>query len=140
MAQDLLGPLLAMVGVTFIVWFYMYVRRIAAMREARLHPDHYKRTHNTSALPDEVNYSADNLKNLFEVPILFYALCLAAMATQIADPFMVMMAWLFVAFRALHSAIQCTYNRVMHRFMVYILSTSCLLAMFLRIAKMVFWG
>jgi len=31
------------------------------------------------------------------------------------------LAWLFVGLRVAHSAIQCSYNRVMHRFFAHIL-------------------
>ena len=33
------------------------------------------------------------------------------------------LAWGFVAGRVLHSLIQCSYNKVMHRFAVYVVST-----------------
>ena len=44
-------------------------------------------------------------------------LCAAALGMQ-SLPFRVL-AWLFVVLRALHSAIQCTYNKVMHRYRAY---------------------
>ena len=38
-------------------------------------------------------------------------------------------AWLFVALRIAHSAIQCSYNRVMHRFAVFLAGFALLGAM-----------
>jgi hypothetical protein len=70
---------------------------------------------------------ADNLKNLFEMPILFYAALLLSMVLMIQDPLLVQLSWSFVALRFVHSLVHCTYNRVMHRFFAYL--TSCLILM-----------
>ena len=61
--------------------------------------------------------------------MLFYALCLTLYATHLGGPFLLGGCWLFVALRAVHSAIQCTYNKVMHRFSVYFASTVLLFAL-----------
>lgn len=39
------------------------------------------------------------------------------------------LAWSFVALRTAHSLIHVTYNRVVHRFAVYVLGTLCVFAM-----------
>lgn len=70
-------------------------------------------------LSDEVNYSANNLKNLFEVPVLFYGLCLYLFVTGNVDTAYVVAAWLFFLFRVLHSVVHCTRNVVMLRFYLY---------------------
>lgn len=115
-------PMAAMVALTFFVWLRLYVERIGEMRERRIHPGKLA----TSAAAAGVlqrTQSADNFRNLFEVPVLFYALCLAATATGAITPFLLNGAWAFVVLRAAHSLIQCTYNKVMHRFSVYVAST-----------------
>ena len=38
-------------------------------------------------------------------------------------------AWIYVALRVAHSAIHCTYNRVLHRFAVFATSCAVLLGM-----------
>ena len=70
-------------------------------------------------LSDEVNYSANNLKNLFEVPILFYGLCLYLFVSGNVDTGYVTAAWLFFVLRTLHSIVHCTKNIVMLRFVLY---------------------
>ena len=70
--------------------------------------------------------ASDNFRNLFEVPVLFYALCAVLASAQHVSPFFVIGAWLYVALRCIHSAIHLTYNRVTHRFAVYVLSTAVL--------------
>ena len=66
---------------------------------------------------------SDNLKNLFEIPVLFYALTLYLFVTNHVDAAYVSAAWVFVAFRVLHSAVHCTINIVMVRFYLYAVST-----------------
>src|SRR5262249_61595942 len=73
--------------------------------------------------------AADNFRNLFEVPVLFYVLCLALYMTHRQSPAVLALCWVYVVLRALHSVIHCTYNNVMHRFLVYITSTVLLLGL-----------
>jgi hypothetical protein len=75
--QEIFLPMLAMMTLTALVWFYMYSRRIPAMYKAGLKAQTYT-TPDTVAehLPAEVNYSANNFNNLCQLPILFYGLCL----------------------------------------------------------------
>ena len=74
-------------------------------------------------IPEENNYPPNNLANLTELPLVFYALCLLLYATGLADVLDVAAAWAYFLFRVAHSAIQCTFNRVMLRFGVYMVSS-----------------
>jgi hypothetical protein len=64
-------------------------------------------------------------------------LCIALAANGGSTPGFVAAAWAYVGLRALHSLIHVTYNRVVHRFLVYVASTLLLfgmwIAFFLRI-------
>ncbi len=121
-------PALAMVGLTFIVLIVMFRRRVAQMKRDRIRPQAVSTSQQTAALFTDVA-PADNFRNLFEMPVLFYlALVVAAMTGQVTMPVLVL-AWTYVAARALHSAIHCTYNKVMHRFRAYALSAFVLLAL-----------
>ena len=81
---------------------------------------------------------ADNFKNLCELPILFYAVVALSIIAGAVTPLTVQLAWLFVAGRAVHSAIHCTYNAVPHRFAVYFGSALVLWAMWALLAAHVF--
>jgi hypothetical protein len=72
---------------------------------------------------------ADNFRNLFEVPVLFFALAAIALATGYVPGWLVVCAWLFVALRLLHSYIHCTYNKVYHRLAVFLASFGLLVGM-----------
>jgi hypothetical protein len=73
--------------------------------------------------------AADNFRNLFEVPVLFYALGAVALATHQVPDWLVVGAWIFVALRVVHSFIHCTYNKVMHRLAVFLTSFGLLVAL-----------
>ena len=113
-------PMLSTMALTAIVWFYMYAKRIPAMRRARVSVQTYTTPDKVvEHLPEEINYSANNLKNLFEVPILFYGLCLYLFVSGNVDTAYVVAAWLFFLLRAIHSIVHCTVNIVMLRFYLY---------------------
>jgi hypothetical protein len=133
--NPLLLPLLAMVGLTLAVWVRLYVVRVREMKRSRINPQRLAGSADKGLLKD--TRASDNFSNLFEVPVLFYALVLATIASGIADPALLVLAWAFVGLRALHSAIQCSYNRVMHRFTVYALGTVSLFLYLGRLAWLV---
>jgi hypothetical protein len=121
------GPFFATIGLTFVVWIYMYVRRIHFINSNRLTPEQMAIPGELARLsPAEVSNPSDNLKNLFEIPVLFYVLALYLFATQQVDSTYVIAGWIFAVFRMLHSAVHCTFNRVMLRFNLYLVSTLAL--------------
>lgn len=126
-------PMLALMVLTAIVWTYMYMKRIPAMYKVGLSAQTYTTRESISEhLPAKVNYPANNLKNLFELPILFYALCLYLFVSDNVDGLYLAAAWVFVALRTMHSAVHCTVNIVMLRFYVYLSSALLLWVMLLR--------
>jgi len=132
--QPLLLPLLALVFLTFLVWIFMYVTRLGEMKGKSIDPqDLDTRVHGQALLTDSPA-QADNLKNLFELPVLFYVAILLALVLMIRDSFLVQLAWGYVALRYVHSLIHCTYNRVMHRFIAYAASCLVLMIMWARLA------
>ena len=137
--KALLQPVLALMLLTLAVWILLYVRRIAYMKENRIDAQRLSTPERAAALiPEHVNHAGNNLKNLFELPVIFYALCLLLFATGLADRVYVFAAWVFVALRVVHSAIHCTTNRVMARFLAYMAGAVVLWFMVLRAALQVF--
>jgi len=122
--RAIFGPFLATMLLTLIVWVYMYVRRIRFITSSNLSPGDLSKPGELARLsPAAVSNPSDNLKNLFEIPVLFYALALYLFVTRQVDGAYVTAGWVFVAFRALHSAVHCTINIVMLRFYLYLIST-----------------
>ncbi|MFP5418541.1 MAG: MAPEG family protein [Gammaproteobacteria bacterium] len=123
-----LVPATAMVALTAVVWVRLFIERIAEMRARRIPAQGLATSHQSDALLRNT-LAADNFKNLFEIPVLFYVLCVALAITPTQTAFSGVGLWLFVVLRAAHSLIHCSYNNVMHRFTVYLLSTVLLFAM-----------
>jgi hypothetical protein len=129
------GPFLATMLLTLVVWVYMYVRRIGFIRRNAIGPADLAIPGELARIsPPAVSNPSDNLKNLFEIPVLFYALALYLFATQQVDAAYLGAAWVFAAFRALHSAVHCTFNLVMLRFGLYLVATLAVWFMLLRAA------
>lgn len=134
MSQNaIFGPFFATMGLTLFVWIYLYARRIPFIRslgDVDLSvPGEFARLS-----PASVSNPSDNFKNLFELPVLFYALSLYLFATGQVDGAYVAAGWIFAAFRVLHSAVHCTFNHVMLRFYLYLISCLALGFMAIRAA------
>lgn len=115
-------PGLVLVALTLVVWLRMFFMRVAQMKRERINPQRLATAADSAALLTD-SRAADNFRNLFELPVLFYfALAVAAHIGRV-DGISVWLAWAFVALRIAHSAIQVTYNRVMHRFRAYFASS-----------------
>jgi hypothetical protein len=118
--QAILAPFLGMMLLTAVVWIYMYARRLTYIKENKIAPQDLATPEMAAAvLPETVTRSANNLRNLLELPVVFYALCLYLYVTESVDGMHVVSAWAFVALRAAHSAVHCTANIVILRFASY---------------------
>lgn len=123
-------PVVAMFALTVLVWTYMYYRRLSFIRGERVDPQALALPERSAVqVPAAVLAPSNNLKNLFELPVLFYAACIVAYLIGAADAVFVGLAWAYVAFRAAHSAIHCTINHVLSRFAMYAASTFVLWVM-----------
>jgi hypothetical protein len=127
MRDDILLPFIGMMLLTFVVWVVMYRRRIGYLRAQRIHPQKLQTPEQLKALvPADIEFASNNLRNLFELPVLFYALCLYVHVTGTTDWLYVAAAWSFLLLRCAHSFVHCTTNVVMTRFWLYVLSSTAL--------------
>ena len=117
------GPVFAMFLLTSVVWTYMYARRIPFIRGYDFGGEEPTPLVLARVSPPGVSNPSDNLKNLFEIPVIFYALALYLFATSQVDATYLSAAWSFVALRVLHSAVHCTVNIILLRFGIYLVST-----------------
>jgi hypothetical protein len=127
---QLLAACLAMVLLVFVVGGAMLFTRVREMRRKRIHPQAIADSLQMAAHLEDVAV-ADNFRNFFEVPVLFYALAAIALATGYVPNWLVIGAWAYFALRLLHSFIHCTYNRVYHRLAVFLASFILLVGMWL---------
>ena len=139
MSNAMMGPILAQVGLTLVTLLILYARRIPAMVAVKPTNETMQDKKSLQALPAPARFAAENYNHQFEAPVLFYVMCIGAMVAGLANEASLMLAWVYVALRALHTAIHITYNRVMHRFMVFLTSSIVLIAMF-GVLAMQYWG
>ncbi|MEA5467148.1 MAPEG family protein [Leptothoe sp. PORK10 BA2] len=115
-------PLLAMIALVAAVWVRLYIDRLSELRSRQISPQDISTSRQMAERMKNTN-AADNFKNLFEMPVLFYAFCLTIFVTQSVTAMFVGLSWLYVLLRVAHSVIHCTYNKVLHRFTVYAASS-----------------
>lgn len=115
----MLAPAFAMVGLTYAVWIRLYVTRIGEMKRRRIHPQSIALSGQAASRLEDTR-AADNFRNLFELPVLLYVAVVVAILGGVVTPVSLGLAWAFVLLRVVHSAIHCTYNKVMHRFASYL--------------------
>ena len=133
--SEIFGPFFGMLLLTFAVWVLLYVRRLSYIARHRVNAqDLTTPEKGARIIPEEVSWPAYNFRNLFELPVVFYALCLYLFVSGNVDAVYVTSAWLFLAFRTVHSAIHCTVNIVKFRFAAYMIASVVLWFMVLRAA------
>jgi hypothetical protein len=125
-------PFFATMLLTLVVWVYMYGRRLPFIFSNGLDSKQMTPAELARVSPPQVSNPSDNLKNLFELPTVFYAVVLYLYATNKVDIPYVIAAWGFFLFRALHSVVHCTFNFIPLRFALYVISAGALWFMVVR--------
>lgn len=127
----ILLPVAAQCALTLLVALVLLVRRGADARAKKTSVDALPQTRALSGefWSASAARASDNLANLFETPVLFFALALGLYVSGEAGTLAVGLAWAYVALRVVHSAIHLTYNKISQRFMMFLLSVLVLMAM-----------
>ncbi|WP_417316947.1 MAPEG family protein [Emcibacter sp.] len=99
-------------------------------------PSYYYKTLDGAEPPEYVKKPTRHWSNLYEVPVLFYAVCLAILVKGQEDNIFAYMAWGFLGLRLLQAFIHSTYNNVYHRLCVFGTGLAVVLAMWIRLLLM----
>jgi len=135
MQAQMLAPAAVLVLWTLIVLAWVAATRFSAMARAgfdiRTAPPGGRGSNLDGVLPDIVQWKSHNYTHLVEQPTIFYAtvVILAVMGAGAID---VLLAWVYVAIRIVHSLWQATVNRIPVRFTLFSIATACLLALAVR--------
>lgn len=124
----ILLPPVALVFLTGFVALRMLSTRIHEMRSRRIHPNQVALSRHAADKFEDTR-AADNFRNLFEAPVLFYVLCGFLAATGLTTLLLLACAWGYVVLRAAHTWIHITNNKVIRRFQVYVASMMVLYLM-----------
>ena len=122
-----------------LIW--MVVTRLPAMKAAGVDLGKLvgsKAGDADGVLPTSTQWKAHNYNHLHEQPTLFYAVALVIAFSGTGNGMNAWIAWGYVALRIVHSLWQATVNKVSIRFVLFALSTLCLVALTLHAAMAVF--
>jgi hypothetical protein len=128
----------ALALLTAAVWLTMLIQRAIHMQRHGLKPQSMATRQEADARFGEAQAGNNALMNLFEVPVLFYVLCLLALVLKREDMALAGAAWIYVVLRAIQALIHVTYNNVLHRGMAYLTSTTLLCLMWAWLAWKVY--
>ena len=114
MDRDLIfGPVLVQVLLTLATYVLLIKAKIRAMKAGEV--DMARRALHDNAWPESVMKINNNIRNQFEVPVLFYVLAFALWALHAVHWAALVAAWLFAASRIVHAWIHIGTNYVPNR-------------------------
>ena len=134
--MDIIYPIFSLVMLTFLVGFATGLSRLVSVRRKEINPKYYVLMSGYTP-PDYVQKLGRNFTNLLEVPILFYLLAVLVITLQLNSALMLNLAWLYVTLRLVHTVIHITYNHVIQRFTVFVLSVLTLLVMWIHLIMLI---
>ncbi len=129
----LVYPMFVMLLLTFSVVVRLFRARMKLVASGTLHPDFFK-VYQGQSEPEAAAKLARHFTNLFEAPVLFYVVCLAAMTTQLTGPGFLVQAWIYVLARIIHTWIHTGSNKIWPRVYAYFASWIVLLSMWIVLA------
>ena len=123
----ILLPVLAHVFLTMVMYGALTIAKAKAVKSGLVNAD--RRALHDDAWPESVMKINNNIRNQFEVPVLFYVLAILLWQLHEAGVLAQSLAWLFVASRFLHAYIHTGTNYVPARRKVFMLGSVAVLAM-----------
>ena len=131
--SPILLPVVALVGWTLLVMLWMLVSRMGEFRRLGVSFGNIPAGSRGVDLEGRANPSAQwkshNYNHLMEQPTIFYAIAIALALMDFGGGINYWLAWGYVAFRVVHSVVQCTVNIVAIRFTLFTLATLCLIGL-----------
>jgi len=110
-------PVLLQVLLTIVVYLVLGAAKSRAMKDGLVDLD--RRALHNDAWPERVQKINNNIRNQFEVPVLFYVVVITLCMLDAAGALALLLAWLFVASRILHAYIHLGSNYVPARRTVF---------------------
>ena len=135
-SHHLFYPMLAMFVWTFCVMLRNMQVRLGAVFKGQLTNEYFELFRGGEP-SDAVLKAQNHLKNLTEIPPLFYIIGLVIMVLGKTDSLFVILAWSYVALRIGHGLVHLTFNKVPARFSFFILSNIVLLVMWGRLGLVI---
>jgi hypothetical protein len=135
-SQLLLWPMLAHIGWVFVLLAWLTIERQRAVRRGEVEYGVFARGEE----PHHIARITRNLANQFELPVIFYALAVLLIATGNVTLLDVIAAWVFVAGRIVHTAVQCLTDNVPLRGQVFLVNFAGVVAITGHVALLALGG
>ena len=132
MQAQMLAPAAVLVAWSLIMLVWMALTRLPAMAKVggglKNAPRGGRGQNLEGVLPDKINWKAHNYAHLMEQPTLFYA-TVVILAILAPSPLAVLLAWIYVGLRIVHSVWQAMVNIVSVRFLLFLAYSLALIAL-----------
>ena len=126
MQAQMLAPAAVLVLWSLVMLYWMAFTRFPAMKRAGRNVGESKPGGRgqdlEGVIPDQVNWKAHNYTHLMEQPTIFYP-AVVILAVMGAGSWDVLLAWIYVVLRIIHSVYQATVNVVKVRFIIFVLGS-----------------
>ena len=128
--MGMIYPMFVLVLLTFAVATALGLSRVMSVKKRQVSPAYYKLMEGGSP-PESVQKLSRNFSNLLEVPVLFYVFGAIVIATGVGTGLVLILAWVYVGLRLVHTAIHITYNNPAHRFLAFLASGLVLIGLWI---------
>ena len=136
MQAQMLAPAAVLVVWSLIMLYWMALTRFPAMKKAGIEMGKAPGGRGQDLegqIEAKVQWKSHNYSHLMEQPTLFYATVII-LALVGAGAFDVLLAWVYVGLRIVHSLWQATVNKVPVRFLLFVTSSAALTILAIRAA------
>ena len=129
-------PVIGQIFLTLFLYILLTLRKIRALKSGNVNES--RRALFDDAWPIDVIAVNNCIRNQFEVPVLFYVLCVLLFMLNAVSVLALSIAWLFVLSRVVHAYIHTGSNYVPVRRRVFMISTVLVLIMSVLVTSAIF--
>lgn len=119
-------PMIAHAFLVFGLYALLFIRR---KKYTFSNKEAFRSFRETGKESDQSLVVNKNLANQFEIPVLFYAACLALYITDADNVATIALGWIFVIARYIHTYIHVTSNRLPYRALAFAVSLASVVMM-----------
>ena len=130
--SPILGPIVALVAWSLVMMLWMAATRLPAMSRKGIRIGTLvggRGADLDGVLEDSIQWKSHNYAHLMEQPTIFYAVALSLALMDQGDGLNLTLAWIYVGLRIVHSLVQAIFNRVLVRFLLFLLSSLALVGL-----------
>ena len=129
--MNLLYPMAFMMFYIFGLGILNFRIRNKALKDKSLSLSYFKTLQATEKTPEKIIRYGRHFDNQFQLPPFFFITCLTGLVLQMQTPALVVLAWVFILSRIVHSYFHLGSNHILYRAIAYMSGWIILLAMWI---------